>query len=248
MSDRPKIRLFVEDPLAEGASLGLATAQAHYLRHVMRLKPGDRVALFNGRDGEWLGRIDGFGKGWCSVAVTRRLASQAGGPDLWLVFAPVKRARIDFIAQKATELGIARLLPVFTELTAMDRVNTDRLRANAVEAAEQSGRLTVPEVAAPRRLDDLLADWPAERRLMFCDERGGPPAAEALAGAERGPWAVLTGPEGGFSAAEAEGIRGLPFVLPVGLGPRTLRADTAALAALGLWQALLGDWSGNWRA
>ena len=242
MPDEPKIRLNVDADLATRATLGLTPSQAHYLQHVMRLKAGDELALFNGRDGEWRGRIDGFGKGWCSVAVLAQLRRQVGEPDLWLVFAPLKRARIDYLAQKATELGATQLRPVITQLTAMRRVNTDRLRANAVEAAEQCGRLVVPAVFAPTDLSALLADWPADRRLMFCDERGGAPVAGALQGATGGPWAVLAGPEGGFTPAERDHLRGLPFVTPVGLGPRMLRAETAALAALSLWQAHLGDW------
>ena len=149
MPDTPKIRLNVDADLAPRRSIGLAPSQAHYLQHVMRLKAGDELALFNGRDGEWRGRIDGFGKGWCSVAVAAQLRRQVGEPDLWLVFAPLKRARIDYLAQKATELGATALRPVITQLTVMRRVNTDRLRANAAEAAEQCGRLVVPEVFAP---------------------------------------------------------------------------------------------------
>ncbi len=222
--------------------LGLPVSQAHYLHHVMRLKAGDELALFNGRDGEWRGRVAGFGKGGCSIAVSAQLRAQETEPDLWLVFAPLKRARIDYLAQKATELGVTALRPVITRLTAVSRVNIDRLRANAVEAAEQCGRLAVPEVFAPVSLSALLADWSADRRLLFCDERGGTPVAYALQGAPSGPWAVLAGPEGGFTAAERRQLRDLPFVTAVGLGPRMLRAETAALAALSLWQAHLGDW------
>ncbi len=242
MADRPNIRIYVEDDLGEGAALGLSAPQAHYLKHVMRQQAGAEIALFNGRDGEWRGRIDGFGKGWCSVTVGDRTSPQSPEPDLWLVFAPIKRARIDFIAQKATELGVSAICPVFTQHTAVDRVNSDRLRANAVEAAEQCDRLTVPDIHEPRRLDRALEDWPADRQLMFCDERGAPVPTEALAGAKPGPWAVLVGPEGGFSDKEATMLKGLEFTVSVGLGRRLLRADTAAIAALSLWQATLGDW------
>lgn len=241
----PPIRLFVVDDLGPGAAIGLPPAQAHYLRHVMRRQRGDEIALFNGRDGEWLARIDGFGKGWCSLAVEAPLRGQTPEPDLWLAFAPLKRARIDFLVQKATELGAALLQPVLTRHVAVDRVNTDRLIANAVEAAEQCGRLTVQEVREPLPLDGLLRDWPRKRRLLFCDEAGdAPPLASALAdaGCASGPWAVLTGPEGGFAPAEREAIRAQPFVVPVHLGPRILRAETAAVAALALWQGLAGDW------
>ncbi|MDH3240556.1 MAG: 16S rRNA (uracil(1498)-N(3))-methyltransferase [Alphaproteobacteria bacterium] len=243
-----RARLFVADPLSAGASVGLKPAQAHYLRHVLRLKAGDVIGLFNGRDGEWTGAIAGFGKGWASVDVGVLRRSQGREPDLWLLFAPIKHARIDYLAQKATELGVSRLQPVITDRTAVSRVNTDRLAANAVEAAQQTGRLTVPEVGEPALLGALLETWPADRRLMFCDESGsGPPVADALAAARdaaRLPWAILIGPEGGFSTDELDALSKLPFVMPVSLGPRLLRADTAAVAALACWQAALGDWAG----
>lgn len=247
LENRPKTRLFVEADLGEGAPVGLSPQQAHYLNHVLRLGKGDALAVFNGRDGEWLARIDGVGKGWCSLGLLERLRPQAPEPDLWLVFAPIKRARIDFVAEKATELGVSALWPVMTRFTAMSRVNTERLRANAIEAAEQSERLTVPEVFETEDLHRVLARWPAERRLMVLDETGGgQPVAEALApfggGVPSGPWALLTGPEGGFAKDELDALRQLPFVTAVGLGPRILRADTAALAALACWQALCGDW------
>jgi 16S rRNA (uracil1498-N3)-methyltransferase len=245
---QPETRLYVEADLAAGQSLGLDHARAHYLRHVLRLDAGAVVALFNGRDGEWLARIDGFGKGWCSLTIGERRRPQAPDRDLWLVFAPIKRARIDFVAEKATELGVAALQPVFTRFTAMTRVNTERLRANAIEAAEQTERLSVPEVFEPVSFEKLLADWPKERRLLVCAEAGpARPIAAVLSEiartAEAGlqPWAVLTGPEGGFARSELDALGKLPFVTPVGLGPRVLRADTAALAALACWQAILGD-------
>ncbi len=245
---RPKTRLHVEAPLAEGQVLGLAPAQAHYLGTVLRLARGDSVGLFNGRDGEWRATVDGIGRGWCSLAVGERTRAQRSAPDLWLVFAPIKRARIDFVAAKATELGVSALCPVLTRHTAVGRVNAERLRANAVEAAEQCGRLDVPEVAEPATLDALLAGWPAERRLLLCDETGRAPAIEdalapfAARPGPPGPWAVLTGPEGGFAEAELDALMKTPFVIPVGLGPRILRADTASVAALACWQARLGDW------
>ena len=238
-------RLYVEDDLAEGRSIGLDHARAHYLRSVLRLGRGAAVGLFNGRDGEWRARIDGLGKGWAPLLVESHLKAQDGIPDIWLLFAPIKRARIDFLAEKATELGVARLLPVSTRHTAVSRVNRERLAANAREAAEQCERLSVPEVAELRRLFDLLADWPSERRLLVCAEAGpSRPLAEVLAeaaGGPRGPWALLTGPEGGFAESELDALRKLPFVTAVGLGPRVLRSDTAALAALACWQAVLGD-------
>ncbi len=241
------IRLHVEDDLGPGAALALTPAQAHYLGNVMRLGVGDELLLFNGRDGEWRATIDGQGKGSCAVSVTGRARPQSRGPDLWLVFAPIKRARIDFLAEKATELGVAALVPVFTRRTVVRRVNTARLRAHAVEAAEQSGRLDVPEVREARPLAELIGSWPEGRRVLVCDESGGgAPIAEVLAQAPgpRGgaPWALLVGPEGGFDPSELDALRKLPFVTLVGLGPRLLRADTAALAALACWQALAGDW------
>ncbi|MFQ5954183.1 MAG: 16S rRNA (uracil(1498)-N(3))-methyltransferase [Kiloniellales bacterium] len=243
MAKRVKARLYVEADLNEGGTVGASPGQAHYLKSVLRLGRGDPVALFNGRDGEWIADIDGIGKGWASLALVGRQRRQTAEPDLWLVFAPIKRARIDFLAQKATEFGVSALWPVFTGLTQVSRVNEDRLLANAVEAAEQSGRLSVPRVLPAATLDAALARWPHERRLLWCAEQGpATPIAEALAGASAAaPWAVLTGPEGGFTAAELDALGKLPFVTAVGLGPRLLRADTAALAALACWQALAGD-------
>lgn len=243
MTDAARTRLFVATDLAGGLSIGLAPSQAHYVKTVLRLDKGAVVALFNGRDGEWLGRIDGAGKGWCSVSLYEQSRPQEKPPDLWLVFAPIKRARIDFLVEKATELGVAALHPVQTQRTIVERVNLERLRANAVEAAEQTGRLSVPEVAEPEPLPRLMARWPADRRLLLCDESGAaPPIAETLAGAAPGAWAVLVGPEGGFAETELDALKKLPFVSPVGLGPRVLRADTAALASLAVLQALAGDW------
>jgi 16S rRNA (uracil1498-N3)-methyltransferase len=245
-TSRPKIRLFVDGALAAGQAVELGGPQAHYLGTVLRVARGEAVAVFNGRDGEWRAAVDGIGRGWCSLAVQDKLRAQETSPDLWLVFSPVKRARIDYVAAKATELGVAALCPVITRHTAVGRVNTERLRANAIEAAEQCGRLDVPEVAEPVTLDSLLADWPAGRRLAVCDETGrAPPIEDALApfaGRPPGPWAVLTGPEGGFAEAELDALAKTPFVIPVGLGPRILRADTASVAALACWQARLGDW------
>ena len=254
MTPKIETRLHVEDDLAEGLSVGLDHARAHFLRSVLRLKPGVRLALFNGRDGEWLACLEGLGKGWASLQVESRLREQRNGPDIWLVFAPIKRARLDFLVEKAVELGVARLQPVMTERTVVTRVNHERLAANAREAAEQCERLTLPELGEPRRLFDLCGDWPAGRRLLLCAEAGpSRPIAEVLAeadaatgptggpGGEGARWALLTGPEGGFAPGELDGLRKLPFVTPVGLGPRVLRADTAALAALACWQAWLGD-------
>lgn len=239
-------RLHCDEALSAGRELGLDHARAHFLRSVLRLQRGAELAVFNARDGEWRARIDGLGKGWCSLAVIERLRAPQAEPDLWLVFAPIKRARIDFLAEKATELGVAVLQPVMTRHTAVGRVNCERLAANAREAAEQCGRLSVPEVRAPVDFGSLLDDWPRERRILLCAESGAAePIADALArlraAGDAGPWAVMLGPEGGFAESELDALRDLPFVTAVSLGPRLLRADTAAVAALACWQAVLGD-------
>lgn len=243
-SYQPRTRLYVEAPLAAGAAVELPAAQAHYLVNVMRLKAGDAVCLFNGRDGEWRARIDAASRKNCGLAVDSLLRAQRAEADLWLLFAPLKKARTDYLAEKATELGASRLWPVYTRRTVAERVNLDRLRATAIEAAEQSERLTLPEVREPAKLFEALQGWPAERRLVLCDESGAAkPITEALTGAKPGdPYAMLIGPEGGFAADELDALRKLPFVIPVGLGPRVLRADTAALAGLACLQALVGDW------
>jgi 16S rRNA (uracil1498-N3)-methyltransferase len=237
--------LFVEADLCPSAAVPLSAKQAHYLGTVLRLRAGAGIAVFNGRDGEWLARIETLNKNGATLAAVERRRKQIPEPDLWLVFAPIKRAPIDFLAQKATELGVSRLWPVFTRNTQVKRVNLARLRANAIEAAEQCGRLGVPEVAEPVSLERLIADWPPGRRLLVPDETGGGrPLAEVLSAADgkAQPCAILTGPEGGFARSELDELGNLAFVSRVGLGPRILRADTAALAALACWQALLGDW------
>jgi 16S rRNA (uracil1498-N3)-methyltransferase len=240
-------RLFVEGDLACGVEAALGAPQHHYLRHVLRCDDGAPLRVFNGRDGEWQACLELRGRKAGTARVGQRLREQVGEPDVWLCFAPIKRARIDYLAEKATELGAALLQPVLTRHTAVDRVNLERLRANAIEAAEQTERLSVPQVRDPRPLAQLLAEWPDDRRLLMCDETGGGrPIAEALlalAPAERlQPWAIVLGPEGGFDRSELAALRGMRQVLAVGLGPRILRADTAALAALACWQALVGDW------
>jgi 16S rRNA (uracil1498-N3)-methyltransferase len=243
-------RLFVTAPLVEGGVVPLDADQVHYLRSVLRLAAGGKVALFNGRDGEWLGAIDGFSKHAGTVRLVCETRHQHAEIDIWLLFAPVKRTRIDLIAEKATELGATRLMPVFTRRTIVSRVNTDRLRANAREAAEQTERLSIPIVAEPQSLEQALADFPAGRRLLLCDETGGaPPIATLLlaSGTAATQWAILVGPEGGFAPDELDALKNLPFVTPVGLGPRVLRADTAALAALAVFQALAGDWNAGHR-
>jgi 16S rRNA (uracil1498-N3)-methyltransferase len=238
------VRLYVEAALMRGERVAPGAGQTHYLLHVMRAKRGDALRLFNGRGGEWRARIEEIGKRGCLLACETQTAPQTEVPDLWLVFAPIKKTPADYVVQKATELGVGVLQPVLTRRTIVRRVNLERMRANAIEAAEQSGRLGVPEVRPPVELAALLSSWPTERRILFCDEAGGaPPIAEALRGAAKGPWAVLTGPEGGFDPDERSSLRALPGVAPVTLGRRILRADTAALAALAVWQSQVGDWN-----
>jgi 16S rRNA (uracil1498-N3)-methyltransferase len=235
-----KVRLFVEAPLLECARLPLTPAQSHYLLHVMRVRIGDRVSVFNGRDGEWLARIAEVTRRDCAAECEAKVAEQASDDDLWLVFAPIKKTPADYLTQKATELGVAVLQPVNTRRTIVHRVNIDRMRVNAIEAAEQSGRTTLPEIRAPIDLSKLLAEWPQDRRLLFCDEAGAPPIRDVLMNQVASAWGIITGPEGGFDAAERDMIRALPSTVPASLGKRILRADTAALAALAIWQAQCG--------
>jgi len=237
------IRLFVPFDLAAGGVVALDPDQSRYLAAVMRRGVGDEALLFNGRDGEWRAAITAVGKRAAQLRVAVLERPQAAGPDLDLVIALVKRTRLEVIVEKAAELGARRVRPVTTARTNADTVRLPRLRAIAVEAAEQTGRLDVPELMAPARLDALLEGWDAGRRLLFCDEAGdAPPALQALAGLEAGPWAILIGPEGGFSPEERARLRARPFAVAASLGPRILRADTAAISALTLWQAALGDW------
>ena len=239
-----KTRLYVTGDLDEGMAVRLDEGQAHYLLHVLRAKAGDRVSLFNGRGGEWLAEIATVDKRGVTATCLRQSAPQHGTPDIWLVFAPVKKTPSDYLVQKAAELGVSVLQPVFTHRTIVGRINQERMAANAIEAAEQSGRLTVPEIRASVSLEKLLATWPNDRRLLFCDEGGEAKAMTQAARESRGgPCAILTGPEGGFDAGERVALRALPFVVPVTLGPRILRADTAALSALAIWQSIAGDWN-----
>ena len=236
-----RIRLFIDHPLAAGQPVPLDAAQAHYLGGVMRLSPGAVVEVFNGRDGAWSARILAAAKRGGSLEVLDKSAPQRNPPDLWLCFAPIKKARTDFIVEKAAEMGAARIMPVQTDFTNSERIRQDRLQAHAVEAAEQCGGTFVPAVADLVPLARLLDGWDASRRILWADEAIAGPA-ETLAGLPRGPWAILIGPEGGFSDPERARLSALPFVSRVSLGPRILRADTAAVAALALWQAALGDW------
>ena len=249
------IRLYVHDALFAGARIAPSAEQTRYLMTVMRLGAGAELALFNGRDGEWLARVEQAGKRDCVLTLDRAVRPQTFPPDLELVMALVKRSPLETVIEKATELGVRRIRLVTTRRTNADHTNIGRLRAIATEAAEQTGRLDVPEVMEPAKLASVLEQWPEGRRLMFCDEAGDDPNAEwggaagraapvleTLKAGQGEPWAVLIGPEGGFAPEERQRLRTLPFVTPVTLGPRILRADTAAIAALTLWQAALGDW------
>jgi 16S rRNA (uracil1498-N3)-methyltransferase len=241
-----KLRLHMAADLAAGAAVAASEGQAHYLLHVMRAKPGMLVSLFNGRDGEWLAELGTLSKRSVTLTCLKQTAPQASVPDLWLVFAPVKKTPSDYLTQKATELGVSLLQPVMTRRTIVARINEERMAGNAIEAAEQSARLSVPEIRTAVTLEKLLTTWPKERRIYFCDEFGATATngdAEPLAKiAKPGAAAILTGPEGGFDPKERDMLRALPFVTPVTLGPRILRADTAALAALAIWQSAAGDW------
>jgi 16S rRNA (uracil1498-N3)-methyltransferase len=235
-------RLFVDMPLTAGAIIEPDRAQVHYLIHVLRLKAGDAILVFNGRDGEWRAVVRDVGRKTCNLEIREQSRAQPDPPDLDFLFAPLKHARLDYMVQKAVELGAGRLIPVRTQFTQIARINVDRMRANAIEAAEQCGLLSLPEIAPFKRLEKVLTAWDPARRLIFCDE--ATPVADpiaALKAVPAGPLAVLIGPEGGFSEAERARLLGLPHVTAVSLGPRILRADTAAVAALAIVQAAIGE-------
>jgi len=241
------IRLFVDENLQTGIDLEIKASQFHYLKNVMRLATGAEVTLFNSRDGEYLAEITDSGKRSITVKLMKQSRPQSDDPDIWLIFAPIKKSRLDMIAEKATELGVAKLVPVITDHTNVERVKTDRLRANAIEAAEQCRRLTVPEITEPMPLQKLLDNWDVTRRLLVMDETvddGDASVSMATLGKSNDGQAcdaILIGPEGGFSASELDLLGNLPFVTKVSLGGRILRAETAALAALALWQELIGE-------
>lgn len=234
-------RLFVEQPLADGATVGISGSSAHYLMAVMRLKEGAPVKLFDDISGEYLATITNLGKRDLVLTVQARVRDREQSPDLWMCQALIKKDRFDWVAEKACELGVARFVPVLTARCVVDKVKEDRLRAHMIEAAEQCERTALPEIAALARLDALVTNWPPERTLYFCDERGGEPFLDAI---RTGPGAILIGPEGGFTDDENTAIRAHPNARPVSLGPRILRADTAAVAAISVWMAKNGDWGG----
>ena len=236
-------RLFIEAALGNGVTVDCTREQANYLLNVMRLARGDDVIVFNGRDGEWRAIVAEAGKRRCTLLCKEQTRPQVPAPDLHYLFAPLKHARLDYMVQKATEMGASRLRPVLTRRTVATRVNSERMRANAIEAAEQCNILWVPEVDEPQRLSAVLQDWDARRRLIFCDESAA--VADPLAALSRlapGPLAVIVGPEGGFDAEERAQLAAAPFARAISLGPRIMRADTAAVAALALVNAALGDW------
>jgi 16S rRNA (uracil1498-N3)-methyltransferase len=246
-SERPSTRLYIPEPLAAGALVPLTDENVHRLRNVLRLAAGVTVAAFNERDGEFLCRVEALRRSYGTLKAIEQYRLPEPGPDVWLVFAPIKRARLEWVVEKATELGVAAMLPVVTARTQSDRINRERLRVIAIAASEQSERVSLPEIRPEVPLTRLLADWPADRRLILCDESGvGQPVAAALAGfagiAGAAPAAVFVGPEGGFTETELDALGKLSIVTRVGLGPRILRAETAALAALAVYQAIAGDW------
>jgi 16S rRNA (uracil1498-N3)-methyltransferase len=238
-------RLFVEASLASGARIALPPPSAHYLRNVLRLSDGADLLVFNGLDGEWQAVLASAGRKQSVLDILAQTRAQTAAADLHYLFAPLKHARLDYMAQKAVEMGASRLQPVFTRHTQAERLNLERMRANSIEAAEQCGVLAIPEIAAPVKLDALIAGWPADRLLVFCDEDAdvNDPIGVLSAAPRAASLAVFIGPEGGFDASERAALLALPQAVRLSLGPRILRADTAAVAALALIQSVLGDWT-----
>ncbi len=238
-----RYRLFVQASLAAGNVIRCEPAQNHYLLTVLRLKPGAHVGIFNGRDGEWEGELQFGGRKSSSLRVVLKVKDQETGPDLVYLFAPIKRARLDYMVQKATEMGASVLQPVITEYTNVYHLKIDRMRLNAIEAAEQCNLLSIPEIRDPVRFEEVLNTWSSQRTLIYCDEQAALDCPlRQLEKVKPGPLAILIGPEGGFSPSERALLQKQPFVVPISLGPRIMRADTAAVAALALVQATLGDW------
>jgi len=242
MNIRSKIRLFVNSPLGEGQSILLDRDQANYLFNVMRLNSGDFVSIFNGKNGEWQAEVLHASKRKGILISKYQSKPQLDPPDLWLLFAPIKKARTDFIVEKATEMGVSRIRPVNTDYTNSDRIKQNRLQSHSIEAAEQCGGTYVPPVDELSKLNTVLKDWPKDRLLIFCDESKVGETVEQLRTIKSEKWAILIGPEGGFSDFEIKYLQSLDFVISISLGPRVLRADTAVIAALALWQSQKGDW------
>jgi 16S rRNA (uracil1498-N3)-methyltransferase len=241
--DASSQRLYVEADLGHGGRVPASTEQANYLLNVLRMRAGDQVRLFNGRDGEWAADLSDITKRGCILALAGLTRPQVSGPDIDYLFAPLKRTRLDYMVQKAAEMGVRRLRPVITRHTVAERVNLDRITANVIEAAEQCGVLWVPEVVAPVKLDAVLGGWDRGRTLVFADEAAAiANPIDTLRTVRKGPIAVLIGPEGGFHADERAMLRAQPFTTAISLGPRIMRADTAAVAMLALVNAVLGDW------
>ena len=236
-----KIRLFVDHTLGKAQSVPLNKDQAHYIFSVMRKSIGETILIFDGNNGEWEASIEEISKKSGVLFCIKQTKPQIMPPDLWLFFSPLKKVRTDFIVEKATELGVAKIIPVQTEHTNADRVKLSRLSAHAIEAAEQCGGTYIPKIEELQRINEVLENFPPDRRLLFCDEKLQ--ASEVnLENLKKGKWAILVGPEGGFSEIERNYLKGLKFTLSISLGPRILRADTAAVTAISLWQNYLGDW------
>lgn len=240
-----KIRLFIQEDLSVGTSVTLNEEQSRYLSSVMRSQAGDEVCLFNGRDGEFVAAIENLGKKKVELAVKEQSKVYQKGSDVWLLFAPIKKDRTDFVIEKATELGVSKIVPTLTRYTISEKVRTDRFRAQSAEAAEQSRRLDVPEIEETVKLEKILENWDAKRHLFFMDETGNGASAVQVFSNHKGPAAVLVGPEGGFAEEELKKLRSCPFATAVSLGPLILRAETAAAAALSVWQAVNGNWNGE---
>ncbi len=238
---KPRTRLYINNEFKSGDIHLIDGNQGHYLVNVLRVQLGETLKVFNGVDGEWGAEIVKVGKGKAKISIGEKLAEQTNEPDLWYLYAPVKKARVDYIIQKATELGVARIIPVVTKRTNLDRIKYDKLVANAIEASEQSGRMTVPHIEELASLEEKLEYWPDDRVLVFCDEVRHAGQMRNLP-SDFQKWAILVGPEGGFSPEEREMIKSQQNAFAVTLGPRILRADTAAVSAISLWQNYFGDW------
>lgn len=238
-------RLYVPECLRVGNTIGLPHTQAHYLYKVMRLKQGAQVRVFNENDGEWLAELGELDKRNGQITIIEQLRPPTSVPDIWILFAPVKKSRNDFVVEKATELGASLIRPVLTNRTTMPHIKTDRMRLQAIEAAEQTERMDIPEISDPVKLFELIENWDRKRTLIFADEAGDArPAIDAFK-TLKAPCAILIGPEGGFDSSERELLRAQSFVIPISLGPRILRADTAVAATLAVWQAVCGDWDAS---